>query len=193
MTSQYRWVCTVCGEGFTRRTSAKRHNGNLHGGNSTIVRPLEYLVGRQNGTFSKPIDPLSFRKNNIQKPSNNSTYGFTTYSHDLPKKDFNPYENPYGSSIYGNHTSHQHPDNSLASYKQRDESTIGQGNASYSTLESMTRSEKLAELERLLFQYYPHDKAQVFHKMINLQVLNLNDESGLNFQLKLLLGLEKRP
>jgi hypothetical protein len=29
--------------------------------------------------------------------------------------------------------------------------------------------------------------------MINLQVLNLNDESGLNFQLKLLLGLEKRP
>jgi len=153
-----------------------------------IVRLLEYIVGRQNGTFGKPIDPLSFRKSNNQKPNQNSAYGFTAYSHDLRNDDSNPDQNPYGSNIYGNQTMHQHPDKSLTSYKQRTESTIGQGNASYPTLEKMTKSEKLAEVERLLFQYYPPARAQALLKVINLQVFNFNDESGLNYQLKLFLG-----
>jgi len=53
--------------------TSKRHNGNLHGGNSMIVRLLEYIVGRQNGTFDKPIHPLSFRKSYNQKPNQIST------------------------------------------------------------------------------------------------------------------------
>jgi hypothetical protein len=193
MISQHRWVCTICGEGFTRRTSAKRHNGNLHGGNSLIVRPLEYIIGRQNGTFGKPIDPLSFRKGNIQKLDEISAYGFTAYSHERPNDDSNPNANFYGSKIYGNQTMHQRPDNVLTSYKQRTESTIGQGNASYPTLEKMTKFEKLTELERLLPQYYSPADAQHLLNLINLQVYNFNDESGLNHQLKLLLGLEKKP
>ena len=89
-----------------------------------IVRPLEYIVGRQNGTFGKPIDPLSFRRSNNQKPNQISTYGFTAYSHDLPNYYSNPHESAYGSKIYGNQTVNQHPDISLTSYKQRTESTI---------------------------------------------------------------------
>jgi hypothetical protein len=193
MISQHRWVCTICGEGFTRRTSAKRHNGNLHGGSSMIVRLLEYIVGRHNGTFGKPIDPLYFRKSNNQKPNENRAYGFTSYSHELLNDDSNPNENSYGSKIYGNQTLHQPPDNSLPSYEQRTKSTIGQGNASYPTLEKMPKLKKLAELERLLFQYYSHTDAQDVLKVINLQVFNFNDESGLNHQLKLLHDLEKKP
>jgi hypothetical protein len=39
------WVCATCAQHFTRQYSANRHNANLHGGNGTIVRLLEYLVG----------------------------------------------------------------------------------------------------------------------------------------------------
>jgi hypothetical protein len=192
MISQHRWVCTICGEGFTRRTSAKRHNGNLHTGSGMIVRLLEYIVGRQNGTFDKPIDPLSFRKRNNQKPSEISTYGSTAYSHDLPNYYSIPHENPYDSKFYENQTL-QSPNNSLTSYEQRTESIIGQGNTSYPALERMTRSEKLAELERLLLKHYTFPQAQALFTMINLQVHNFGDESGLNHQLKMLLGLEKKP
>jgi hypothetical protein len=171
---------------------AKRHNGNLHGGNSMIVRLLEYIVGRQNGTFSKPTDPLSFRKNNSQKPNQNSTYGFTAYSHDLVNYDSNPYENPYGSKAYENQTLHQRPDNSLTPYKQRAESTIGQGNSSNPTLEKMTRSVKLAEFERLLFQIYREPEAQVLFNQVHAEVYNFNNESSLNHHLKFLRDLEKK-
>jgi hypothetical protein len=156
-----------------------------------IVRPLEYIIGRQNGTFGKPIDPLSFRKSNIQKPNEISAYGFTAYSHERPNDDSNLNANFYRSKTYGNQIMHQHPDNSLTSYEQRTESTIGQGNASYTTLENMTKFQKLAEVERLLFQYHNPTDAQAVLKVINLQVFNFNDESGLNYQLKLLLDREK--
>jgi hypothetical protein len=29
-----------------------------------IVRPYEYIIGRQNGRFPEPTDPLLFRKDN---------------------------------------------------------------------------------------------------------------------------------
>ncbi|MPZ05646.1 MAG: hypothetical protein GEU26_04385 [Nitrososphaeraceae archaeon] len=59
---QKTWVCTNCSQGFTRMTSARRHNDNLHGGVAMIVRPFEYLNGRLNGSFATPADPLSFRR-----------------------------------------------------------------------------------------------------------------------------------
>ena len=40
------YVCASCGEHFTRKTSAKRHNSNLHNNNGEIVPILEYLAGR---------------------------------------------------------------------------------------------------------------------------------------------------
>lgn len=64
MTGKDTWACTICGDGFTRRSTANRHNRNLHVGNGMIVRPYEYIIGRQNGSFPEPTDPLLFRKNN---------------------------------------------------------------------------------------------------------------------------------
>lgn len=58
------WICAICGEDFTRKPSAKRHNDNLHLGGAMIVRPIEYIIGRLNGKFPVPHDPLSFRRNN---------------------------------------------------------------------------------------------------------------------------------
>jgi hypothetical protein len=54
------WVCTTCAEHFTRAYGANRHNNNLHEGKGTVVRLLDYIVGRINGQFL-PKDPLAYR------------------------------------------------------------------------------------------------------------------------------------
>jgi len=43
------WVCTVCSQTFTRNSSAKRHNINLHEGKGVYVRFIDYEIGRVQG------------------------------------------------------------------------------------------------------------------------------------------------
>jgi len=59
---KHTWVCSVCGQGLTRKSTANRHNNNLHFGEAMIVRPYEYIIGRLNGTFLQS-DPSLFRDN----------------------------------------------------------------------------------------------------------------------------------
>jgi hypothetical protein len=51
------WACSVCGEDFTRRSSAERHKNTVHQGRSVLVRFVEYLAGRASGLYPRPIDP----------------------------------------------------------------------------------------------------------------------------------------
>jgi hypothetical protein len=53
--SKVNYVCTTCGQDFTRRYSANRHNNHFHFGNGIIVRFLEYIIGRTNGRFPPPL------------------------------------------------------------------------------------------------------------------------------------------
>ncbi len=52
--SKINYVCATCGQDFTRRCSANRHNNRFHFGNGIIVRTLEYIIGRINGQFLPP-------------------------------------------------------------------------------------------------------------------------------------------
>jgi hypothetical protein len=52
--SKVNWVCATCGQDFTRRYSANRHNNHFHFGNGIIVRLVEYVIGRINGQFLQP-------------------------------------------------------------------------------------------------------------------------------------------
>jgi hypothetical protein len=52
--SKMNYVCATCGQDFTRRCSANRHNNHFHFGNGIIVRFLEYIIGRINGQFLPP-------------------------------------------------------------------------------------------------------------------------------------------
>jgi hypothetical protein len=51
------WACSICGEDFTRKSSAKRHGFNVHDQYCRIVRYTDYLVGRMSGEYPKPIEP----------------------------------------------------------------------------------------------------------------------------------------
>ena len=52
--SKINYVCATCGQDFTRRCSANRHNNHFHFGDGIIVRLLEYIIGRINGQFPPP-------------------------------------------------------------------------------------------------------------------------------------------
>jgi len=64
------WVCIICGEDFTRKSSGKRHrdNRNIHNERPVIVRYIEYIIGRAKGEYPPPITPprLQGRKTNKQ-------------------------------------------------------------------------------------------------------------------------------
>ena len=59
---KHNWVCSLCGQGLTRKSTAIRHNNNLHFGSAMIVRPHDYIIGRLNGTFFQS-DPSLYRHN----------------------------------------------------------------------------------------------------------------------------------
>jgi hypothetical protein len=55
------WVCTICSQSFTRNSSAKRHDINLHEGNREYVRYIDYEIGRIQGKYYQN-DPTLYRK-----------------------------------------------------------------------------------------------------------------------------------
>jgi hypothetical protein len=193
MVSQHRWVCTICGDGFTRRTSAVRHNENLHSGYGLIVRPFEYLVGRQNGTFSKPVDPLIFRKNNKANYFRNNSSEYSAYSHEGYNNYHQVYRNP--DNIRPNRIETQDTRLDIESQVVREQTNQARGQTGSSQadmdIERMPKVNKLQELRRLLFLYYGLAEANTIYNMIILQVFNLGDESGLNYRLKLLFDMER--
>jgi hypothetical protein len=64
------WVCTICAEDFTRKSSGKRHRDNtsIHNERPVIVRYMEYIIGRVKGDYTPPMIPprLQRRKTNKQ-------------------------------------------------------------------------------------------------------------------------------
>lgn len=63
--SKVNYVCATCGQDFTRRCSANRHNNHFHFGNGIIVRLLEYIIGRTNGRFAPPLLANNNNNNNL--------------------------------------------------------------------------------------------------------------------------------
>ena len=71
---KHNWVCSVCGQGLTRKSTANRHNNNLHLGDAMLVRPYEYLIGRLNGKFLQSDPSLYRHSNGSQKDVSGSIY-----------------------------------------------------------------------------------------------------------------------
>ena len=101
----------MCSQGLTRKSSANRHNSNLHSGSAMIVRPVEYIIGRLNGQFPPTADPLLFRRKNTngksrQNGNNNSAYGNVSSHDNIPGPQNKPglrndhnYKNSYGTPL----------------------------------------------------------------------------------------------
>lgn len=171
-----KWTCAICGEGFTRMTSAKRHNNQLHSSGAMIVRPLEYMIGRLKGIFPVPKDPLSYRRN---KKSQTNALGPYYYSNPI-------LDNMEAKRYYGNIRQHtidndnkgplyvnSNPQNTTLPEQLKKPSPY----KSSGSLAMMVETKlKLEELRMLLYKHYPAWKArQLLEYVLHLVIQGDHD------------------
>jgi len=181
-TDKHTCVCTICGQGFTRNSSAVRHNNILHSGHAMIVKPYEYIIGRLRGEFS-PGDPGFYRSNRrnqttssvynqpIQTKNNertNSKIHTDVVAHELHTPNSKPMS--YGGALYRSSETPQWPVNQKTPY----------------TSNQLTEHElKLNEFKELLYRNFPPQiAAQILAQHTNLPDTESNDvylESLLNW------------
>jgi hypothetical protein len=163
MISRHRWVCVICGEGFTRRSSANRHNQNLHFGNSTIVRPFEYVIGRLNGKFPESKDALLFRRNSNNRRFQNTDPNRLLYTHESSNND--------GSHKYFNRQKYNCISKTAASSSQLPD-------CHYVTSQPF---------QKMVTKYCKPSDAQKMLRVAYVITFNLGDETFLDDQLKMLV------
>jgi hypothetical protein len=210
------WVCATCAEHFTRAYGADRHNNNLHEGKGTVVRLLDYIVGRINGQFS-PNDPLVYRRKkgkekkrnllfgSIQNSSNNNNLGSKVIadnmndilSHEnIISKPPNPRSKP--NSTY--HHSDDKYDSDNANERPYHSNHVSQpsskvdGNDNNKLPSSpidklVERRSKLEEFKILVKKYYsPQIASQVLTMMSTYMLIQENDDDFLDKLLTFLIA-----
>jgi hypothetical protein len=172
---KHTWICAICGQGFTRKTTGVRHSKNLHAGNPILVRPYEYIVGRLSGTY-KQSDPLLFRR----KKREGTTSKLSSVND--PETQ--------GSQQKGN----QHVDNygvvpSLGLSEQISDRMPASSSAE-PMKETMSRSEKLKEIIKLAQMHYSPDNARCIIMAAYVQGGVFRDNSSLSQTLEYLRTLD---
>jgi hypothetical protein len=190
---KHTWVCSICGQGLTRKSTAIRHNNNLHFGGAMLVRPYEYIVGRINGKFFES-DPSLYKRNKKDlKKGSTSIYDSHNRINNLSEFEAAPdsivHESSYGNVAqqkpieYGNiewPIYHQHNPNTTL---QQSNKPINPHNSSERMLGTMS---KLEQLGILLRKYYPPEIASGI-----LRFASCNSEF-LDRNLSMFLDLDRR-
>lgn len=189
LVARHVWVCSICGQGLTRKSTAKRHNNNLHSGKAMLVRPYEYIVGRLNDTFLYN-DPSLYRHNKKAETKNVSS---SMYSNMLGSatSDSVVHEgmNRHASHNHGTATNgsskriYPHYNAALHSYKPPSEARKKPANNMQILLE---RQVKLKEFQTLAEKVYPPDIARQVMMAANYQATVLGDDASLDNNLELL-------
>ena len=174
------YICTICSQDFTRKGSGRRHNTNLHSGTATIVRFIDYIIGRISGTYL-PSDPLLYRKKkkkhiNISSTNNyDDGSGFKVIADNTHDTGF--YRNPADELIDQNNNNdvdkqflhHTHVFG-LKSQQPMHNRAVDISSSRYSDEYKQARS-KLFELEQLLT---PFCSPQVIYNTLNIIVRHCN-------------------
>jgi hypothetical protein len=193
---KHTWVCSICGQGLTRKSTAKRHNNNLHSGAAMLVRPYEYIIGRLNGKFLGS-DPSLYRRNNrSQKNMFDSIYhhqhGGNTRTGFGAVPSRIVHEQGYGSVGQQQPTqsndfketfyAQSHPP--LRPYHKLDDIQAPD------TVEKMERMVKLKEIEILANKHYPPQWATQIIILAGMQV-NSGDDNSLDMNLAFLRNIDR--
>jgi hypothetical protein len=177
------WVCATCGEHFTRKYSATRHNNNLHAGNGLIVTLLDYIVGRASGHYS----PSDHRTSKNYKP----------FIHDYtPRRPSKPVlqgtansDRPYPANNNNNYNNNLY-ENSDLSYRYPTPNTIN--NADDKPVDKVhVRTRKYDEIRTLVAKYYTPEAVDNTLAVVR-GYMNLGDDRLLDEQLAFFRKLEGR-
>lgn len=169
---KHNWVCSLCGQGLTRKSTAIRHNYNLHFGGAMLVRPYEYIIGRLNGKFFES-DPSLYRRNkkdlkkgptfiydNQNRINNGSGFGAPPGSigHQSSSYGNMPQQQPTQPNNIERPTYHQSNANPYSTLKPSHEPIdFRSPNTSERMLGAMSKFEQLGIL---LKKYYPPEIAR---------------------------------
>jgi hypothetical protein len=177
------WVCATCGEHFTRKYSATRHNNNLHAGNGLIVTLLDYIVGRASGQYL----PSDHRTSKNYKP----------FIHDYtPRWPSKPVlqgtansDRPYPANNNNNYNNNMY-ENSDLSYRYPTPNTIN--NADDKPVDKVqVRTRKYDEIRTLVAKYYTPEAVENTLAVVR-GYMNLGDDRLLDEQLAFFRKLEGR-
>jgi hypothetical protein len=167
------YVCGTCGQDFTRKYNAYRHNQNIHFGTAQIVPFFEYLVQRSSGKYL-PCDPLSYRlkrrqnmfvhnenNNNTSKEqksgsSTNPAYG----SNGNRSRDtlYGTNNSLFNRSISNNVVNNNNPYAQLFNFMFSQQEPDKKAEESSLPEEAYRQAKvKLAEIEQLLITFYPQE------------------------------------
>lgn len=176
MFQKHTWVCSLCGQGLTRKSSAIRHNNNLHAGQAEVVRPYEYIIGRLNGNFHRPKDPLTYRH---RKEST------------LLEESVNRNDNGFMSKVIADSTQHLPTANNVSapftvSIQSTSPPKTGDNRLSSSLdcTEMIRQRGKLEEFSLLAYRHYPPDNARVIVAITAAYLFNYGDEKFLDERLE---------
>jgi hypothetical protein len=175
LTKKPLYVCSTCGQDFTRRYNASRHNQNIHSNKAQIIRFLEYLIGTLSGKYL-PGDPLLYRMKNRNKnrpnivhenEDNNSCYG-GRFDVSSIKSMLQPTAEPIENRIDGKNANFN---NSTGSIKTRnnltdDLNTLNDnfqpsGKEAKEFSQKQKIEEEIRHIERMLYDFYPPQKVQI--------------------------------
>ncbi|HEY6668757.1 MAG TPA: hypothetical protein VI033_06330 [Candidatus Nitrosopolaris sp.] len=182
------WTCDRCGQGFTRRPSADRHNINLHSGHALVIRTFEYIIGRVNGRFPEPTDPLSFRHKRTSKIQLSYSDVNRTGLTPVVYQNQNTFHYSKVESIANNANVTPYRLNSISQPQYK----LAQKQSDpFRGPQSTSKLEKLAEFERLSYKHYSHPDAERAITMVRIKVFNLGDEGFLDVNLEHLREIDK--
>ena len=171
------YVCTVCSEHFTRKSSAKRHNHNIHNGVAEIVRLIDYLAGRSSGQYM-PDNPFWYKPNNPYFNFGSATIADNVGDAFQPR--YIPQQKPLGISQYSTSSQILRPTN------REDQQRHGTGLSQHTVV-------KIEELKRLVYKYpqYQNNDPDGIIKWAVLCSIN-GDNRFLNEKLEQLRSIDKK-
>jgi hypothetical protein len=207
------WVCATYAQHFTRAYGADRHNNNLHEGKGTVVRLLDYIVGRINGQFL-PNDPLAYRRKKGKDKKRNPLFGSnhdSSYNNSFRPKviadsvdDMLSYENIMSnppSKINGAYNSDSKYDDDNINERSYHSNRVSQplhkvDNVDNRLLSSPTdklveRRLKLEEFKMLLNKYYAQQNASQILAFVTYITMLENDDNLLDRWLSFLHNIGK--
>jgi len=164
------WVCATCGQGLTRKSTAIRHNSNLHSGTAMLVRPYDYIIGRLSGRFL-PSDPSLYRRknrNDSASPLHDNPDRIVlgpVKGEDLQERGYWNINHPFANFKSATRTpSPLHPSHKLEDVRNAD-----------TLKKSPDRMLNFKEFEILVKKHYPPDDAGQFILIAAIQAIQGGD------------------
>ena len=153
-------VCVLCSQDFTRRSSADRHNQNLHHGQGKIVRMIDYVIGRIAGEYA--ANPLAYRSSYKQQAPSSTHY------------DAEVFRFPLDAKVTVAHDTSQQKSSAALSVDKEDATVQQQPNnnsVQHSTTTTSEFTTKFEGIQKLARTLYGPENAEALLKELDMAII----------------------